>query len=123
MRSPTPRVERRLTLPATLDDVWAELTDPVALSDWLGASGMEMLDGRQVRLLLDGVPHEAVVEVVAERRRLAWRWWPVDEDGGSKGVSSVDIRIHACGQDTELHLVEAPSSRPVGFRVHHRHGS
>lgn len=110
-----PHFERRLTLQATPEQVWCQLTDPAALADWLGAEGMEMVGGRQARISIDGVPHEARVEVVAERRRLAWRWWPVASGTPSTGASSVDIRIRASGADTELHVVESPASRSVGF--------
>ena len=109
-------VERRLTLQSTPEQVWRELTDPAALADWLGATGMEMVDGRQTRIVVDGVPHESLVEVVAEGRRLAWRWWPTAPEVASQGASSVDIQIEARGDATELHLIETPASRPVGFR-------
>lgn len=107
-------VTREVTLPASVEEVWEDLTDPEALADWLGPGAVPATTGASGRVDPGGGPHEVLVEVAVPGRRLAWRWWPED---GSGEASAVEFRLDPVPEGTRLTVVERPAGRPVGFRA------
>jgi len=97
------RVERKLELDASVGDVWVALTRPERLSAWIGAD--VELDvrpgGRGTARRGDGALRRIRVEAVDPPRRLAFRWWPFERDGGRPGL----------GTRVEFLLEETPGGR------------
>jgi uncharacterized protein YndB with AHSA1/START domain len=96
-------VEERIELDAPITDVWAALTDPDQLGEWLG--GDVELDVRPAgagRVVdTDGTVRDVLVTAVDAHRRIAWHWW--DERGD---LSSVEITVEEVGPATAVRVVE-----------------
>jgi uncharacterized protein YndB with AHSA1/START domain len=102
-------VERQVTLPAPLDDVWELLTRPEDLGAWLGDDVvLDPTPGAPGRVLeRDGTDRSLVVEEVDAGRRLSWRWWVAGEDPDG-AASRVEITLSPTTDGTVVHVVERP---------------
>ncbi|MGE4428740.1 MAG: SRPBCC domain-containing protein [Solirubrobacteraceae bacterium] len=113
---PDPVVRRERHLPADRDAVWALLRDADGLAGWLADEvDLEVREGAEGRLRwADGEERLAVVEEVADRRRIVLRWW--EEDGPP---SLVELTLDDAGDATRLVVVEVPVAalRVVGDRL------
>jgi uncharacterized protein YndB with AHSA1/START domain len=104
------RVERSVVLPAPLEEVWAALTEPARISEWLGAE-IEIdlrVGGRGVARDADGRVRRILVETLDPPRRLRFRWWPYQEDdAGYPGPSTqVEFTLREEPPGTRLGIVE-----------------
>src|SRR3954451_20883594 len=99
-------IRREIVLPVERDVAWEAISDPAELETWLadevnleiepGAEGVVRWDGGEER--------HAVVEEVAEGRRLALRWWAAG--GGDETIVELTLDDHEDG--TLLAVVELP---------------
>jgi uncharacterized protein YndB with AHSA1/START domain len=109
----TDLIERELELPASLEEVWAAVTDPQWLSTWLAdATALELWPGGDARFEIGGELRTGWVEEVSapdrdtERGgRLAF-WW--EQDGGP--ASRVQFELSPTDHGTRLRIVE---TRPL----------
>jgi uncharacterized protein YndB with AHSA1/START domain len=96
-------VEQSVDVQAPIDEVWAALTDPAELGEWLG--GEVDLDvrpegsGRVVDL--DGTVRDVLVTAVEHHRRIAWHWWD-----DRNGLSSVEVTVEELGESTRVSVLE-----------------
>jgi uncharacterized protein YndB with AHSA1/START domain len=107
-------VERHVTLPTDLEEAWELLTDPDELAAWLGDEVvLDPQPGASGHVLeRDGTRRSLVVEEVDEGARLAWRWWPTDEDPVA-GASRVEITLSPTADGTLVRVVETALT-PIG---------
>jgi uncharacterized protein YndB with AHSA1/START domain len=104
-------VEREVSLEASVEQVWAALTEPDGLSRWLGGAVSELdirPGGRGSMRRSDGAVRRIAVEVVEAPRRLRFRWWPFAEPGAVTplGSSTVEFRLEEVGDITTLRVIE-----------------
>jgi uncharacterized protein YndB with AHSA1/START domain len=101
-------IERQVTLPADLDEVWELLTRPDDLGAWLGDDVvLDPTPGAAGRVTeRDGTERWLVVEEADPGRRLAWRWWT--GEAGADGASRVEITLSPTDDGTVLRVVERP---------------
>jgi len=109
------RIERTESLPAEPDEVWAALTHADRLSEWFGASVVELdvrPGGRLVTRDEKGIVRRALVEHVEPNERLTFRWLAMEEGpGGEKWpaqAAQVDITLAGTPEGTDLTVVETP---------------
>jgi uncharacterized protein YndB with AHSA1/START domain len=101
-------VTRSEVLDAPIEDVWAALTDPAALSQWLAdAADLDLRPGGVGRIRLPDGDRSVLVTARDEGRRLSMLWWRE----GDGQLSAVDLTISpspSTGADprTELVVVE-----------------
>lgn len=109
-------VEREVTLPASPDEVWAELIDPDRLGEWFGAE----VDGdvSEGEILRFG-PRRAVVERVEPPRRLVFRWLPTSDEPASRVEIDVDeMPDGSIVRVVERRIASAVSpEQKIGFRA------
>ena len=100
-------VERTVTLPTTIEEVWALLTRPDDLAAWLGAEVLlEPFAGAPGHVVdHDGSRRALVVEEVVQDHRLSWRWW---REGEPVDASRVEITLAPTVDGTVLQVVEHP---------------
>ncbi len=99
-------VERHVTLPASVEEVWHLLTGPEELRTWLGDDVvLDPTPGASGRVVeRDGSERALVIEEVDEGRRLAWRWWLDGDDPAA--ASQVEITLTPTDDGTILRVVE-----------------
>ena len=111
----TDLIERELSLPADVEDVWRAITDPEWLSGWLAEEvALELRPGGDARFVCEDEVREGWVEEVSApaegdepgRGRLAFWWAAGDEPASRVELEATEI---AEGQ-TRLRVVE---SRPL----------
>jgi uncharacterized protein YndB with AHSA1/START domain len=91
---------REITLPATAEEVWRSLDEPV----WLGEdAAIELRPDGEVR----AGDRTGFVEEVEEPRRLVFWWSAPDED-----ASRVELELTEEGEETHVRVVE---SRPLAL--------
>jgi uncharacterized protein YndB with AHSA1/START domain len=97
------RVEHEIDLDAPLDDVWAAVTDPSQLAEWLGGEvDLEVRPAAAGHVVGDdGARYDVLVTDVDDHRRVAWHWW---DDSGA--LSSVELTIEPVGDVVRLRVVE-----------------
>jgi uncharacterized protein YndB with AHSA1/START domain len=123
-------VRRSVVLPASVEAVWAALTDPQRLSAWLG--GEVVLDpfpGGQITLQEDGRLRRGVIVDMDPLRhleilwlprsvRLGFLWGPDDEPAGTGGTVEFTIEPLPEFGATWLTVVErAPAPAPSALAV------
>lgn len=116
-------VDRHVTLPADLAEVWALLTRPDDLAAWLGTDvALDPTPGAVGEVVdHDGTRRRLIVEEVDEGRHLAWRWWP---DGDEGGASRVEITLRPTDGGTRVRVVERLLAQPAaGLRSEARAAS
>ena len=102
-------VERRVTLPADLDQAWELLTEPDDLAGWLGREVvLEPRPGATGSVVdHDGTRRRVVIDEVEVGRRIAWHWWVEGDDETSR----VEITLTPADVGTAVQVVETlPSS-------------
>jgi uncharacterized protein YndB with AHSA1/START domain len=107
----TDLIERELTLPAPPEAVWAALTDPEWLQEWLADEAeLQLRPGGDARFRIGadtrtGWVEEATPPADGAAGRLAF-WW--EQDG--EPASRVALELTATDDGTRLRVVE---SRPL----------
>jgi uncharacterized protein YndB with AHSA1/START domain len=123
MRKPVvePVVVREVELDATVEEVWALLTEPAELGTWLGtdvrvahglgadgsALNWALGAGTEASLLDAGVARRLVVGDIDPGRRLGFVWWPDDEPALASAVSFTITREDQAGP-CRLRIEERP---------------
>jgi uncharacterized protein YndB with AHSA1/START domain len=91
------QIERKVLLPASLDEVWKALTEGDQVSEWFGAEvEMESRLGGRVRFRFpDGSERGAVIEAFETGRLLIFRWLPFERnaEGRTEGRPSTNVRF------------------------------
>src|SRR3954465_6197429 len=90
-------IRREIVLPVDRDVAWEAISDPAELETWLADEGaLEGEAGAEGRVRGGGGEERpAVVEEVAEDRRLALRWWPAE--GGDETIVELTLDDHDDG--------------------------
>ncbi len=97
-------IEREVELSAPVDVVWAVLTDPDELAEWLGGEvDLELEPGSVGRVTEpDGTVRQVLVTDVEPGRRLGWHWWSDDDE-----LSSVELVLEPLdGDRTRIRVTE-----------------
>jgi uncharacterized protein YndB with AHSA1/START domain len=104
-----PIIERRITLPATPDEVWTALTDPAEIGSWFEADvEWELRPGGAARFSEpDGTERAGTVVTVRQGEELRFRWWPENEDSGEP-ASEVTYALEEVPEGTRLTVTEEP---------------
>jgi uncharacterized protein YndB with AHSA1/START domain len=100
-------MERTIELPASIDEVWDALTTPARLSEWFGATALEVdpRPGGRVTFERDGERWRGLVEVADRPTLFAFRWLPV----GPLARTRVEFRLEDLGDRTRLTVRETPA--------------
>ncbi len=110
-------VRRTVELEASVEDVWALLTEPEGLAGWLGEE-VELVPepGTPGRVRpTGGARHRLVVDEVEPGRRFGFTWWPVERPTDASRVTfTLDFTLDADGPRTRLTVVEVPVVRAGG---------
>ncbi len=108
-------MERRITLPASREEVWHALTQPAPLSDWFGADVVELdvrPGGRLVVRDEDRTIRRALIETVDPPSALIFRWLPIEQDADGAAhpapATTVEIHLIESQEGTELTVFESP---------------
>jgi uncharacterized protein YndB with AHSA1/START domain len=96
-------VEQLVDVEASVDEVWAALTDPAELGEWLGGDvDLDVRPSGAGRVVdVDGTVRDVLVTTVEHNRRIAWHWWD-----DRNGLSSVEITVEDVGDSTRVRVVE-----------------
>ena len=98
-------MRREVVLPAGREAVWAALTQPERLSEWLGGEvDLVMTPGREGVVRTSAGERWVLVEEVTPPERLLVRWGT--EDGAG---NSVEFTLEDAGEGTLLRVEEAPA--------------
>jgi uncharacterized protein YndB with AHSA1/START domain len=102
-------IERELILPASLQRVWAALTEADQLAAWFGAQALvDLRPGGLVSFVWDQpgahVTNSGVIEVVEPPRRFVWRWRTGPE---GEPMTRVEFTLEEHPQGTRLRVVES----------------
>lgn len=110
-------IQRQITLPAPVDEVWGLLTDPDELATWLGDEvALDATSGATGHVVeRDGTRRALVIDEVDPGRRLSWHWWPDDEQAAVP--SHVEITLVPDTHGTTVRVIERLSgSAPIEAR-------
>jgi uncharacterized protein YndB with AHSA1/START domain len=116
------RIDRELETTASPEAVWAAITDPERLGDWLEADvDLELRPGGGGRFVFaDGEVRRAMVERVRPLEELTFSWWRPGGPGAGAGVgrgagpgtTTVTIALEpTAGGGTRLRFREAAAVR------------
>lgn len=119
-------VRRSVMLPASVEVVWAALTEADHLSAWLGGDvHLDPFPGGQVAVREDGRLRRGVIVDLEPLRHLEIRWlppsrrigflWGPDDDPAASGgeVEFVLEPVPGCVTRTRLTVVERPPTLPA----------
>ncbi|HEX6785609.1 MAG TPA: SRPBCC domain-containing protein [Acidimicrobiales bacterium] len=98
-------VRRTLDLDCSADALWRLVSDPDELASWLGGDvALDLHAGGWGRVVDDdGTARRLVVHDVVERERLAFAWWPEEDD---QAVSEVVFVVEATDRGSRLLITE-----------------
>ncbi len=116
------RVERSVILAASVDEVWAALSEGDRMSAWFGAdvSIDPTHGGEAVFRWLDGTKRRAVVETADPPRALTLRWVPLrwlpdlEVPAIDRSSTRIEFRIERAGAGARLTVVEWAGDRSTG---------
>ncbi len=103
------RVEREITLPVPLAEVWEAIVDGDRLGAWLGGGSdldvdLDVEPGATGTVVeADESARHVRVETVDPRRRVRFHWWPED---GSGPLTEVDLGLTEVDGGTCLRVIE-----------------
>jgi uncharacterized protein YndB with AHSA1/START domain len=108
-------IERETTIDATVERVWAVITEPEHVGRWFGDAGAEIdlrPGGEMVMRWAEYGTARARVEVVEPPRRFAYRWFHNShtDDGGEHTPANstlVEFTLRPDGDATRLRVVES----------------
>jgi uncharacterized protein YndB with AHSA1/START domain len=106
------RIERRVELSASPEEVWPALSEGPRLSGWFGAHvDLEPSPGGRATFRWpDGRERGAIVEAVEHGRRLAFRWHPFERSPGGAvtvvGSGRVELVLEPSGSGSTLTVTE-----------------
>lgn len=112
-------IEREVTLPTSIEEAWALVSQPDELSTWLG-DDVELSPAPGAPGLVvdpDGTRRRLLVEEADVGTRLAWRWWRDGEDP-TTGASRVEITLDPTPAGTRVRVVERPLRPATELRAH-----
>ena len=100
-----PTVRRTLDLDCTTADLWRLVTSPDELGAWIGHDvSLELHPGGAGHLIDDdGIARHLAVGEVVEGERLAFTWWPEEDDSAA---SEVTFAIEPTGEGARLVVTE-----------------
>ncbi|MBB4661158.1 SRPBCC family protein [Conexibacter arvalis] len=89
---PAPAVHRAIVLPISREQAWEAITDADQLACWLADEvELDAREGGAARFAwADGTRRVGVVDELAERRRIAFRWRPEEGDGAGDRAGGGD---------------------------------
>lgn len=98
------RFEQIVDFEASIESVWAALSDPGELGHWLGSAvDLDVRPGGRGRVVDDdGTSREVLVTDVREHETISWHWWS-DRDE----LSTVELRLDEHHGRTRLHIIES----------------
>ena len=101
-----PTVRRTVDLACPAAELWRLVTAPEELSSWLGKDvTLELHPGGQGRLVdEDGTTRHLAVHEVVDGERLAFTWWPSDDEAAA---SNVTLTIEPTNDGTRLVVTES----------------
>jgi uncharacterized protein YndB with AHSA1/START domain len=99
-------LERHIVIPASQQEVWETLTDPITVSTWFGAEvDWDLSPGGPARFLGDdGAVRDGRVDEVVPDQRLRFRWWPEGE--ADEETSEVTYLLEPHEDGTDLTITE-----------------
>lgn len=116
---------RQVVVPASPEQLWDALTEPLALAAWFGSQvEWDLRPGGRARFVGDdGTRRGGVIDAVLPGRHLRFRWWPEGASGseGQAGASQVSYDLEPDDEGTRLTITErqvpaspdtAPDSAP-----------
>ncbi len=108
------RVERVEVFAVPREQVWRAITQPERLSEWFGATAVELElrpGGRVAFRDAQGLVRRALVEIVEPPARLVFRWLPfiVSSDGCLQRApgTTVELVLEELAEGTRLTVVES----------------
>jgi uncharacterized protein YndB with AHSA1/START domain len=110
--TPAEQIVREVELSAPVDAVWAVLTDPDELAEWLGGEvDLELEPGAAGRVTdPDGTVRQVLVTDVEPGRRLGWHWWSDDDE-----LSSVELVLEPLDDDrSRIRVTETITAGALG---------
>lgn len=101
-------IHRSVEVELPPDEVWELLVDDDERAGWFGGpTTLEPVPGGAGLFTdPDGTRRRARIDEVAPDRRLAWTWWPEDDEGSAASRVEVDLRPVPGG--TRVSVTEAP---------------
>src|SRR5262245_15091201 len=98
-------VRRTLELDCTADELWRLVSTPDELAAWLGRDvELDVRVGGSGRLTDDdGDIRRVAIREVVDGERLAFSWWPEDDE---RAVSEVVFAVEGTGHGSRLHITE-----------------
>jgi uncharacterized protein YndB with AHSA1/START domain len=106
------RVDRRIELPLTPEEVWPAVSEGPGISEWFGAtSDLRGEPGSRATFRWpDDRERVAVVETVEPGRRLTFRWLPFERlpDGSTVlvGPGRIELALEPAGTGSVLTVTE-----------------
>jgi uncharacterized protein YndB with AHSA1/START domain len=124
-------LERHIVIPASQQEVWETLTDPITVSTWFGAEvDWDLSPGGPARFLGDdGAVRDGRVDEVVPDQRLRFRWWPEGEADEETSEVTYLLEPHEDGTDLTIPGVRLECGDvdnvgwPLGRRVEPGHGA
>ena len=99
-------MEKTADFDLTTEELWEVVGDPEGLAEWLGEEvDVEVTPGGRGRVVDDGEVRELEVDEVEPGRRLAFRWWPEDDETETSEVELVVVPLH---RGSRLVITERP---------------
>jgi uncharacterized protein YndB with AHSA1/START domain len=98
-------VRRTIDLECSADALWRLVTSPDQLASWLGSDvELELRTGGSGRVVDDdGLARHLRVDELVDGRRLAFTWWPEDDE---RAASEVVFAIEATDSGSRLLVTE-----------------
>jgi uncharacterized protein YndB with AHSA1/START domain len=97
-------VRRTLDLDCSADALWRLVSDPDELASWLGSDvELDLHPGGWGRVVDDGTARRLAVQEVVEGERLAFTWWPEEDE---QAASEVVFVVEATDRGSRLVITE-----------------
>jgi uncharacterized protein YndB with AHSA1/START domain len=100
---------RRIELDVPAEEVWPLLAEPEGWRRWLADDAdVDLRPGGRGRVVEDGVARRVEIDTVDAPRRVAFRWWPEDDESDE---SRVEVVLVAGGEDAPPSTVVVTETR------------
>lgn len=118
-------ITRRITLDAPAERVWAALSDPALLSEWLDAEvDLEVRPDAEGSITENGVVRRVRVERVLEHALVEWEWAPEDapDDRSTVTLTLEETEDGCVVEVTERRAAAAATCRHADATIDDRWG-